>query len=93
MPPTSSMLYARSYHQAALLPSGKVLLAGGSGDACNTAEVFDPSTGKFTRTSYMAEEKINGSSTVLLDGRVLLIGGMGTAAYSATAELYQETAP
>jgi len=90
---TGSMLYARSYHQAALLPSGKVLLAGGSGDASNTAEVFDPSTGNFTRTSYMAEQKINGSSTVLLDGRVLLIGGMGTAAYSATAELYQETAP
>jgi hypothetical protein len=55
--------------------------------------VFDPSTGKFTRTSYMAEEKINGSSTVLLDGRVLLVGGIGSATYSSTAELYQEATP
>jgi hypothetical protein len=48
---TGNMQYARSGHQATLLPDGRVLVSGGagkSGEAIARSEVFDPTTGAWT---------------------------------------------
>ena len=46
---------ARVVHTATLLPSGKVLVAGGanSNDALSSAEFYDPVTGTWTATGDM----------------------------------------
>jgi hypothetical protein len=67
--PTGNLTVARAFHAAALLPNGKVLIAGG-GSA--TLELYDPSTGTFTATGAMTASNYVGSATMLLDGRVLL---------------------
>jgi len=86
---TGSMSSARFYATAALLPDGRVLVAGGEGcsdrrsclvarDSLQhlaSAEIYDPTTGKFTATGSMTGVRANGASTLLSDGRVLLAGG------------------
>ena len=76
---TGSLGTARSFHTATLLPNGKVLIAGGqdaSGKALATAEVYDPSSGKFSPTANTMPNKAFGASATLLStGKVLLAGG------------------
>jgi Putative Ig domain/Galactose oxidase, central domain len=90
---TGSLLIARaSWHAAALLPTGKVLVVGGIGTgtqavSLSEAELFDPATGLFTSTGSMTTERIAHTASVLLSGKVLVVGGVGTG-YLASAELY-----
>ena len=79
---TGSMAVGREFHTATLLPSGKVLLAGGGA----TAELYDPSTGTFAATGSMAVSRDSHTATLLPNGKVLMVGGVGGG--SATAELY-----
>src|SRR5205823_10686689 len=74
----------RTAHTATLLPDGRVLLAGGWGqagagaprEALNTAALFDPARGTFANAGQMANGRANHTATLLLDGeRVLLTGG------------------
>ena len=62
---TSSLNAARSSHTATLLPSGKVLIAGGYGDngALSSAELFDPLLSPATWTITLTDVNImtNGS--------------------------------
>ncbi len=84
---TDSMTYSRMHHTATLLPSGKVLIVGGSGPRYSSggdfnpvvAELFDPATGEFTSTGSLHHERWNHTATVLPDGRVLIAGGHSTA--------------
>src|SRR6476646_1243646 len=69
----------RTFPRAALLPNGQVLITG-SGSQVAGAELYDPSTGKFTATGNTHPWAAH-SSTLLADGKVLLAGG-------ARAELY-----
>lgn len=56
----------------ALLPNGKVLIAGGS----DGAEIFDPTTGATTETrGAFGSHRLFATATVLNDGRVLIVGG------------------
>jgi len=56
----------------ALMPGGKVLIAGGS----DGAEVFDPATSKTTETAgSFGSHRLFATATALSDGRVLIIGG------------------
>jgi Galactose oxidase, central domain/Kelch motif len=68
--------------QAASLPDGRVLVAGGasrddslSGDLVTSAEVFDPSTGRWAAAGELLEPRQVGVATALEDGSVLVLGG------------------
>lgn len=91
------MAHARSEHTATLLADGKVLVAGGcnaSGgnkpELKDSAEIFDPLTGKWTPTGSMVQARCLHTGTRLADGRVLVTGGIAGALGEATAmaEIY-----
>jgi hypothetical protein len=77
----------RADHTATLLLDGTVLIAGrgwfGSGNGesfystVNSAELYDPVTGRFSNTGNMATDRDWGghTATLLNDGRVLIAGG------------------
>jgi hypothetical protein len=78
--PTGSLVTARAFHAATLLPDGRVLVTGGFVDVSATrtasAEVYDPSTGTFTPAGAMQVGRMVHSSILLTDGRVLVLGGL-----------------
>jgi Kelch motif/Galactose oxidase, central domain len=86
---TGSMLTARCKHSAGLLPDGRVLIAGGSDDRgwhgkLDSAEIYDPGTGKFTAASPLHDSrfKLPDEAAQLASGELLFAGG------SKTVELY-----
>ena len=94
---TGSMNFARRGHLAVLLNSGQVLVVTGVVGATefgdfNTAELYNPSNGKWTLTGSTSARHETGTATLLSNGEVLLAGG-GTGNFdstrcSAVAELY-----
>ena len=91
--PTGSMTVARAAHTATLLPSGKVLIAGGmvgNGSFLASVELYEPSTGTFSATASMHTARVGHQAVLLPDGRVLVIGG-GRAANRTLAEIYDES--
>ena len=68
----------RVIHEATLLNDGRVLITGGVAAATlNTAAIYDPALGSFSRTTGdMVSPRRFHASTLLADGRVLLTGGM-----------------
>jgi WD40 repeat protein len=85
--PTGSMVEARAWHSASLLlPNGKVLIAGGTGD--RLCEVYNPATGKFTKTGSLGYAPRYQAATSLGDGRALIAGGINGAQYTSRAEVY-----
>lgn len=91
---TGSMHAARASHTATLLPTGKVLIAGGfagSGSErtpYSSVELYDPATGAFTLRAEMTTGRSGHTATLLRDGTVLIAGGWGGAGPLRTAELY-----
>jgi hypothetical protein len=88
---------ARGWHTATLLPSGKVLVAGGS-DSTSTlasAELYDPVAGTFAPTTGpLATARMLHTATLLPSGKVLVAGGYNSSSTStlASAELYDPVA-
>jgi hypothetical protein len=76
---TGSMTQPRALHTATLLPSGRVLLAGGVSPnwGVTAAEVYDPKTGTFTPTGKMARARADHTAVALASGRVLILAGTG----------------
>jgi hypothetical protein len=82
--PVPAMNYSRVYHTLTMLPDGKVLAVGGSGNTDQgvitsgvlQTETWDPATQAWTAGASMAAAR-NYHSTALLmpDGRVLVAGG------------------
>jgi N-acetylneuraminic acid mutarotase len=90
---TGSTIKPRGNHTATLLRDGKVLVAGGlcSGGfdyADAGAEIYNPSTGKWTATGNMNVARVNTAATLLTSGQVLIAGGNTTSSGSRSAELY-----
>jgi WD40 repeat protein len=94
--PTGNMSTGRSAHTATLLPSGKVLIAGGDScffagfyyEACplSSAELYDAGAGTFATTGKMSVTRVSHTATLLSNGKVLVTGG-----HDASAELYDPT--
>src|SRR5205809_4947782 len=75
---TGSLGTARYRHTATLLPSGKVLVAGGvNGSDLHSTELYDPATGTWTATGSLGTAHKNHTATLLPNGKVLLAGGEG----------------
>ncbi len=85
----ASMSTIRSEAAATLLPSGKVLVAGGINlsIALKSAELYDPANNTWTSAAPMATARRDPTATLLRSGKVLVAGG-GVA----TAELYDPSA-
>ncbi|WP_437317164.1 Kelch repeat-containing protein [Sorangium sp. So ce385] len=105
--PTSRMNVARWQGSTAtlLLPSGKVLVAGGSdviGVETSSAELYEPTTDTWTLAASMRSTHRAHTATLLEDGKVLVVGGghmrrisAGSGGYEAVTvdavELYELT--
>src|SRR2546430_3627123 len=85
---------ARASATATLLPSGKVLVAGGFDGAVPlaSAELYDPAANRWTLTASMTVGRLQHSATLLANGKVLVAGGnLPSGSYAvatASAELY-----
>ena len=92
--PTGSMITTRVGHTATLLPSGKVLVAGGeaagvTGVGSTSAELYDPAAGSWTATGPLNMGREQHTATLLPSGRVLVTGGyVSFVTYTPTAEIY-----
>ena len=86
-----ALAFARSQHTATLLPSGLVLIAGGSGPSgwLDRAETFDPLLGHFTTlVNAMKVPRLGHTAILLANGTVLLAGGQGASGTLASAEIF-----
>ncbi|WP_169787002.1 Ig-like domain-containing protein [Hyalangium minutum] len=86
----ASLSSARSGHTTTLLPSGKVLVAGGDGSSGPQAhaELYDPVTNAWGSTGSLAQARKNHTATLLPSGKVLIVGGEGPNGALTSAELY-----
>jgi len=74
--PGNNLNIARFGHTATMLLDGRVLFAGGQDEEIlNSAEVYDPTTGRFTMTGAMLVKRVAHSATLLRNGKVLIVGG------------------
>jgi N-acetylneuraminic acid mutarotase len=100
--PAGSMSIARAGHTATVLPSGKVLVAGGFTQggyaALRSAEIFDPGTRAWTSAAPMHDARTHHAAVLLSNGKVLVTGGgayppvgispHGSAPATLPAEIY-----
>lgn len=93
------MARPRYLARATLLDDGTVLVAGGwrlkEAVVVGTreAELFDPTTGTFSRIEPMHVGRLEGTATLLNAGRVLMTGGIDNQSeVTATSELYDPQA-
>jgi len=89
------MLNARFWHAATRLPSGKVLITGGSDDCVGScrpaiapAEIFEPSTKSFSSIESLNFPRLNHVPVRLPSGNVLFVGGENGTDNLPGPELY-----
>jgi hypothetical protein len=95
---TGSMAFPRRHHNATVLPTGEVLVTGGSRGTSfddqtrpvRAAELWNPVTGAWTTLASNAVTRTyHGTSILLRDGRVLHAGsGSSTTPHELNAELF-----
>jgi hypothetical protein len=90
--PTSSMRLPRSVHTATLLPSGKVLIAGGlsyfESVFPTSAELYDPATETWAPTFPLVSGRHEHIAALLPNGKVLVAGGFNTSDTGPNTELF-----
>ena len=92
---TRRMSVRRAGYTATLLPSAKILIAGGFDGSTRLAsvELYDPEARTFTPTGKMSSPRAEHGAAALPDGRVLVTGGSSDGAdLLAIAEIYAPTA-
>jgi WD40 repeat protein len=89
---TGTLNPAREAHKATLLPSGNVLVEGGSSGSGADAAVYDPAQGTWTVTGSLKTGRFQHTATLLSDGRVLVAGGYNGGALNS-AEIYDGGLP
>ena len=76
---TGSLRQGSGAHALVTLPTGRVLLAGGTSANLLTvlgrAELYDPTDGTWTTTSPLSEARVDAAAALLPDGRALVGGG------------------
>lgn len=83
--PAAPMSKPRYVHGAALLPDGRVLVAGGwyatsnSDPSHETAEIYDPAANRWTGTGSMKNARAEFGLVSLPDGRILAAAGIDPA--------------
>jgi galactose oxidase-like protein len=89
---TGELATGRYQFTATLLPDGKVLAAGGTGENLAnlaSAEIYDSATGSWSPTGSLNLARNNHAASLLDSGMVLVEGGYdGTAMDKTSAELY-----
>lgn len=87
---TAVMNAARASATATLLPNGKVLVAGGSGNAgvLASTELYNPASNTFNLAPSMNTARANATATLLPNGKVLIAGGQSNSAILSSTELY-----
>lgn len=87
---TGNLASGRWRHQMALLPDGRVLVAGGrqGGAILGSAEIFDPATGAFNPGGTLVTARQDFTATPLVGGTVLLALGQGPAGTLRSAEIF-----
>src|SRR4051794_12685378 len=79
---TGNMAAARTDFAATLLPDGRVLVVGGRSAGkpnLDSAETYDPATGRWTSAGKMSHGRNFPTATLLRDGKVLVVGGAGAS--------------
>ena len=89
----ANLAESRENHTATLLPSGKVLVAGGDNGSrlLPSAELYDPVSNAWSAAGSLATARYNHTATLLPSGKVLIAGGFGSSGVLASAELYDST--
>jgi hypothetical protein len=85
------MTTPRINHRATLLPNGQVLVSGGDNTTgvLASAELYNPSTGRWITTGSMTIPRTLHGATLLLNGQVLVAAGNNTVGSTGnTAEMY-----
>lgn len=90
---TGSLHTARSGNTATVFGNGNVLIAAGQNNGANggylaSAELYNPSTGKFTVTGSLNAPRILHTAHLLASGEVLIVAGNHFGSI-ASAELYK----
>jgi len=89
-----SMSITRTNHTATLLQDGRVLVTGGLRyysclpQISDSAEIYDPASGTWSETAWMADSRMDHTATLLADGRVLVAGGAGYRDTPFEAEVF-----
>ena len=76
-------------HTATLLPNGQVLVTGGNFEGPGSAELYDPTTGTWTRTNSIHPSRSFHTATLLPNGNVLVPGGSSRYGILSLAQLYK----
>ena len=97
---TGSLNVGRGSHVSALLNDGRVLVAGGidwlspNTPCFDSAELYDPSSGRWTLTSAMRHRRNGAMGAKLADGRVMVMGGYedeSSLRFLRSAEIFDPT--
>ncbi len=86
----SPMHIGRALPAAALLPDGRVLMAGGEGDS-STVEIFDPRSNTWRLAHPMSRPRAQMPAVVFPDGRVFVSGGTLAPTLTEIYDPYSDT--
>jgi hypothetical protein len=87
---TAQLKSARRNHTATELKDGRILVIGGEGKKgpVSKAEMFDPTTARFSPSASLITPRFSHTATLLTDGRVLVAGGRSRNSTLTSTEIF-----